>query len=97
MVPRFTYLSVYREVVNRARLLSYDINTDLCLDSIKHAVCRQKVTESFFDAMKANEEQLVEVCTSVLYRDSITVMHMALNHGIGGSIPSPDAKKMQMT
>ena len=31
------------------------------------------------------------------YRDSITVMHMALNHGIGGSIPSPDAKIMQMT
>ena len=53
-----------------------------------------EVTESFFYAMKANEEQRVEVCTSVLYRDSIMVMRMALNHVSGGSNPSPDAKKI---
>lgn len=46
-------------------------------------------------AMKANEEQHVEVCTSVLYRDSIMAVHMALNHVSGGSNPSPDAKKIQ--
>lgn len=32
-----------------------------------------------------------------LYRDSIMVMRMALNHVSGGSTPSPDAKIMQMT